>query len=226
MMEASLADLIHRQIYTLETNPMTRLPENETHFADHEGRVYCIKSDLSELVLETVRAEGARLQSKSAKLKRARAKTDPTVKAKLRGEANAYDRRYRPRAHDVPELAAKIKEDKDKDRLRDYMRRPFVAVDFEGLTRRDDDITLDGVTHPAHDLVLGGAAIDARDPLAVSNAGATTAWLGDGKTPLTPEKLIAKLLAWRQEFQGPHKERNPIFVIFSGGYDCSQILDR
>jgi len=173
-----------------------------------------IKTDYRDLALQTVREDDAARSRKSKSNRR----------HKINAEENARRKRMRAEAHHDPEIRAKLLAEKSKDRLRDYMRRPFVTIDFEGLKFKGDDRCVDGVVYPAHHLVLGGMAIDSEDELAVRNSGAKTCWLGDGKTPLTPYRTLEWLIECRMKFQGPHKPRPPIFCIFSGNYDFTQIL--
>jgi hypothetical protein len=93
--------------------------------------------------------------------------------------------------------------------------RPFVAVDAEGQAYPGADIVYDGVRYPRHDTYLWGAAAD---------DGRPPAWLleaethGLNKLPLNAAKILDWMLCLPDQF-GP-----AVFVMFSFGYDITQIL--
>ena len=108
----------------------------------------------------------------------------------------------------------KVKAQKKKARAENY-HRPFVAIDAEGQNYPGADIVYDGVRYPRHDTYLWGAAVDdGRPPL----------WLmaletrGFDKRPLTSVEILDWLLSLPERF-GP-----AVFVMFSFGYDITQIL--
>ncbi len=93
--------------------------------------------------------------------------------------------------------------------------RPFVAIDSEGQNYPGDDILYDGVRYPKHDTYLWGvAADDDRPPLWLSAAETH----GLDKRPLDAIQILDWLLGLPEQF-GP-----AVFVMFSFGYDITQIL--
>ena len=108
----------------------------------------------------------------------------------------------------------KTRAQKRKARSANY-HRPFVAINSEGQNYPDGDILYDGVRYPRHDTYLWGAASDdGRPPL----------WLmapethGLDKRPLSVAHILDWLLSLPERF-GP-----AVFVMFSFGYDITQIL--
>jgi hypothetical protein len=93
--------------------------------------------------------------------------------------------------------------------------RPFVSINSEGQTYPDDDVLYDGVRYPKHESCLWGAATDDdRPPFWLLAAGTR----GLDKQPLQAIQILDWLLSLPEQF-GP-----AIFVMFSFGYDITQIL--
>jgi hypothetical protein len=143
-----------------------------------------------------------RLQSKAAY--RARRSADGAFLEAERQRAREWRRNH-------PE---KAKAQKRKARSENY-HRPFVAIDSEGQNYPGADITYDGVRYPRHDTYVWGAA---------SDEGRAPSWLmasetsGLDKRPLDAVQMLDWLLSLPEQF-GP-----AVYVIFSGGYDNTQIL--
>jgi hypothetical protein len=147
-------------------------------------------------------ARQKRLRSKAAF--RARRSDDVTFREAERQRAREWRRNH-------PE---KAKAQKRKARSENY-HRPFVAIDSEGQNYPGADIIYDGVRYPRHDTYLWGAATDDGRPPAWLIASETR---GLDKRPLDAIQILDWLLSLPEQF-GP-----ALFVIFSGGYDFSQIL--
>ncbi len=143
-----------------------------------------------------------RLRSKAAY--RARRSDDDSFREAERQRAGEWRRNH-------PE---KARAQKRKARSERY-HRPFVSVDAEGQDYPGADIMYDGVRYPRHDTYLWGAATDDRRPPIWLTASETS---GLDKRPLDAIRILDWLLSLPQQF-GP-----AVFVIFSGGYDFSQIL--
>jgi hypothetical protein len=93
--------------------------------------------------------------------------------------------------------------------------RPFVAIDSEGQNYPGADIVHDGVRYPQHGTYLWGAAADdGRTPLWLAAAETD----GLDKRPLDAVQILDSLLSLPDHF-GP-----AVFVMFSFGYDITQIL--
>ncbi len=108
----------------------------------------------------------------------------------------------------------KAEAQKKKARSVNY-HRPFVAIDAEGQNYPGADIIYDGVRYPRHDTYLWGAAAgDGRPPLWLM---ASETW-GLDKRPLDAIQILDSLLSLPERF-GP-----AVFVMFSFGYDITQIL--
>jgi hypothetical protein len=108
----------------------------------------------------------------------------------------------------------KAKAQKKKARAKNY-HRPFVPVDAEGQGYPGADIIYDGVRYPRHDTYLWGAAADDDRPPSWLMASETS---GLNKRPLTALEILDWLLSLPERF-GP-----AVFVMFSFGYDITQIL--
>jgi hypothetical protein len=147
-------------------------------------------------------ARQKRLLSKVAY--RARHSDDATLREADRQRA----RKWR---HDHPE---KAKAQRRKAREKNY-HRPFAAVDAEGQGYPGADVVFDGVRYPRHDTYLWGAA---------SDGGSAPSWLmapetrGLDKHPLDATHILDWLLSLPERI-GP-----AVFVMFSFGYDITQIL--
>jgi hypothetical protein len=143
-----------------------------------------------------------RLRSKAAY--RARRSDEDSFREAERRRAREWRRTH-------PE---KAKAQKRKARSENY-HRPVFAIDAEGQNYPGADIIYDGVRYPRHDTYLWGAAADdGRPPL----------WLmapetrGLDKRPLDAIRILDWLLGLPERF-GP-----AVFVMFSCGYDFTQIL--
>jgi hypothetical protein len=147
-------------------------------------------------------ARQKRLRSKAAY--RARRADDDAFREAERRRAREW-RRNRPE---------KAKAQKRKARSENY-NRPIVAIDSEGQNYLGADITYDGVRYLRHDTYLWGAATD---------DGRAPSWLiapettGLDKRPLHAFQMLDWLLSLPDQF-GP-----AVFVMFSFGYDITQIL--
>jgi len=108
----------------------------------------------------------------------------------------------------------KARDQKRKAHSANY-HRPFVAIDSEGQTYPGADIVYDGVRYPRHDTYLWGAASDDGRPPFWLMAAET---FGLDKRPLDAVKILEWLLSLPEQF-GP-----AVFVMFSFGYDITQIL--
>ena len=104
---------------------------------------------------------------------------------------------------------------KAKARAANY-HRPFVAIDSEGQNYPGGDIVYDGVRHPRHDIYLWGAAADDGRPPFWLMAAETR---GLDKRPLERDRN----LGLPAQPARSNSDR-PIFTMFSGGYDITQIL--
>ena len=147
-------------------------------------------------------ARQKRLLSKAAY--RARRSTDVAFRETERERAREW-RRQRP---------DKVKAQKKKARAENY-HRPFVAIDAEGQNYPGAEIVYDGVRYPRHDTYLWGAAADDGRPPSWLIAAATK---GLDKRPLDAIQILDRLLSLPGQF-GP-----AVFVMFSFGYDITQIL--
>ena len=147
-------------------------------------------------------ARQKRLASKAAY--RARQSTDMDFREGERQRAKEWRRKY----------PNKARAQKAKARTANY-HRPFVAVDAEGQNYLGADIVYDGVRHPRHDTYLWGAAADDGRPPSWLVAAETS---GLDKRPLDAVQILDSLLSLPDQF-GP-----AVFVMFSFGYDITQIL--
>jgi hypothetical protein len=147
-------------------------------------------------------ARQKRLASKAAY--RARCSLDPTFRESERERAREWRRQH-------PD---KVKTQKKKARTENY-HRPFFAVDAEGQNYPGGDIVYDGVRYPRHDTYLWGAATDDGRPPSWLMAAETR---GPDKRPLDTSQILDWLLSLPERF-GP-----AVFVMFSFGYDITQIL--
>jgi hypothetical protein len=147
-------------------------------------------------------ARQKRLLSKA--VYRARCSLDPTFRESERERAREW-RRKRP---------DKVKAQKKKARAENYHRR-FVAIDAEGQNYPDADIVYDGVRYPRHDTYLWGAAADDGRPPSWLVAAETG---GLDKRPLYAVQILDSLLSLPDQFG------LAVFVMFSFGYDITQIL--
>jgi hypothetical protein len=93
--------------------------------------------------------------------------------------------------------------------------RPFASIDSEGQGHQSADISYDGVGYPRHDTYLWGAASDNGSPPSWLMAAETS---GLDKRPLDAVQILDWLLRLPEQF-GP-----AVWVMFSAGYDISQIL--
>jgi hypothetical protein len=150
----------------------------------------------------TLDARQKRLLSKAAY--RARCSLDPTFREAERQRVGKWRRTY-------PD---KTKAQKKKARAENY-NRPFVAIDAEGQNYPGADIFYGGVRHPRHDTYLWGAATDNGRPPDWLMATETR---GLDKRPLDAIQILDWLLSLPERF-GP-----AVFVMFSFGYDITQIL--
>jgi hypothetical protein len=148
------------------------------------------------------RARLKRLLSKAAY--RARRSADGAFRQAERERARDWRRNYPDKA----------KAQKKKERSANY-HRPFLAVDSEGQNYPGEDIVYDGVRYPRHDTYLWGAAADDGHPPSWLMAAQTR---GLDKRPLTAFEILDWLLSLPERF-GP-----AVFVMFSFGYDITQIL--
>jgi hypothetical protein len=150
----------------------------------------------------TEEARRKRLLSKAAH--RARRSADPVFRQQERERVKKWRR----------ESPEKTRAQKRKTRSANY-HRPFVAIDSEGQNYPGDDILYDDVRHPRHDTYVWGAAAD---------NGRRPSWLiapethGLDKRPLSVAHILDWLLSLPERF-GP-----TVFVMFSFGYDITQIL--
>jgi len=143
-----------------------------------------------------------RLRSKAAY--RARHSFDPEFRERERQRAKKW-RRDRP---------DKVKAQKKKARTENY-HRPFVAIDAEGQNYPGEDVVYDRVRYPRHDTYLWGAASDdGRAPSWLMQSGTRSR----SKHPLDATQILDYLLSLPEQF-GP-----AVFVMFSFGYDITQIL--
>jgi hypothetical protein len=108
----------------------------------------------------------------------------------------------------------KAKAQKRKARSENY-HRPFVAVDAEGQNHPGADIVYDGVRYPRHDTYLWGAA---------SDDGRTPSWLVRAETRSLDKRALdaIQILDWLLSL--PERFGPAVFVMFSFGYDITQIL--
>ena len=143
-----------------------------------------------------------RLRSKAAY--RARRSNDDSFREAERHRVKEWRRNH-------PE---KAKAQKRKARSENY-HRPFVSIDSEGQGYPDADIIYDGVRYPRHDTYLWGAAPDDGRPPSWLMAAETS---GLDKRPLDAVQILDWLLRLPEQF-GP-----AVWVMFSAGYDISQIL--
>ena len=108
----------------------------------------------------------------------------------------------------------KAKAQKKKARAENY-HRPIVAIDAEGQNYLGEDIIYDSVRYPRHHTHLWGAAADDGRPPSWLMASDTS---GLDKRPLTAVEILDWLLSL------PERVGPAVFVMFSFGYDISQIL--
>jgi hypothetical protein len=146
-------------------------------------------------------ARKKRLRRKAAY--RARRSTDDAFREAERQRAREWRRNNRD----------KTRAQKTKARGANY-HRPFVAIDSEGQDYLGGDI-LYGVRYPRHDTYLWGAASDDGRPPFWLMAAETHSL---DKRPLGAVKILDWLLSLPGQF-GP-----AVFVMFSFGYDITQIL--
>ena len=147
-------------------------------------------------------ARQKRLLSKAAY--RARRSADGAFREAERQRARNWRRTYPDKA----------KAQKKKARAENYSR-PFVAIDAEGQNYSCADIVYGGIRHPRHDTYLWGAAADDGRPPSWVLAAETR---GLDKRPLDAVQILDWLLSLPERF-GP-----AVFVMFSFGYDITQIL--
>jgi hypothetical protein len=147
-------------------------------------------------------ARKKRLASKAAY--RARRSADGAFREAERQRARERRRKY-------PDEA---RAQKKKARAKNY-HRPFVPVDAEGQGYPCADIVYDGVRYPRHDTYLWGAAADDGRPPSWLMASDTS---GLDKRPLTAVEILDWLLSL------PERVGPAVFVMFSFGYDITQIL--
>jgi hypothetical protein len=108
----------------------------------------------------------------------------------------------------------KAKAQKKKARAENY-HRPFVAIDSEGQNYSGADILYDRVHYPKHETYLWGAASDdSRSPFWLVSSDTH----GLDKSALDAIQILDWLLSLPERF-GP-----AVFVMFSFGYDITQIL--
>ena len=108
----------------------------------------------------------------------------------------------------------KTRAQKNKARSINY-HRPFVAIDSEGQDYPGDDVVHDGVRYRQHGTYLWGAAADESRAPTWLTAAATQ---GKNKPPLNATAILDWLLGLPL-LSGPC-----IFVMFSFGYDVTQVL--
>ena len=147
-------------------------------------------------------ARQKRLLSKAAY--RARRSADRAFREAERQRVRVWRRKYPDKA----------RAQKRKARAENY-HRPFVAIDAEGQNYPGADIVYDGVRYPRHDTYLWGAAADDGRPPSWLMASETS---GLDKRPLDAVQILDWLLSLPERF-GP-----AVFVMFSFGYDITQIL--
>ena len=160
-----------------------------------------------------------------------RAESTPT-ETPLRRATEAAGEQGRLSGRDVPLIAHSVR--RERQRAREWRRkypdkaraqkrkarsenyhRPFVAIDAEGQNYPGADIVYDGVRYPRHDTYLWGAAADDGRPPSWLMAAETS---GLDKRPLDAVQILDWLLSLPEQF-GP-----AVFVMFSFGYDITQIL--
>jgi hypothetical protein len=147
-------------------------------------------------------ARKKRLASKAAY--RARCSLDPAFR-------ESECQRARERRRKYPDEA---RAQKKKARAKNY-HRPFVAIDAEGQTYPGADVVYDGVRYPRHDTYVWGAA---------SDDGRAPSWLvraesrGLDKRPLDAIQILDWMLSL------PERYGSAVFVMFTFGYDITQIL--
>jgi hypothetical protein len=147
-------------------------------------------------------ARQKRLASKAAY--RARHSLDP----KFREGERQRTKKWRS------ECPEKARAQRKKAREENY-HRPLVAIDAEGQNYPAADVVYDGVRYPRHDSYLWGAAADnGHLPFWLLASGTS----GADKRPLDATEILDWLLSLPKRF-GP-----AVFVMFSFGYDITQIL--
>jgi len=150
----------------------------------------------------TCGARQKRLRSKAAY--RARRSADGGFRESERQRAKEWRRKYPDKARAQKRAA----------RSANY-HRPFVAIDSEGQDYPDADIVYDGVRYPHHGTYLWGAAADdGRAPTWLMAAGTAA----QDKRPLGAVEILDWLLDLKSEFDPA------VFIMFSFGYDVTQIL--
>jgi hypothetical protein len=147
-------------------------------------------------------AHEKRLASKAAY--RARRSADDTFRESERERVREWRRNNRD----------KTRARKRKVRA-DNCHRPFVPLDAEGQNYPGYDILYDGVRYPKHETHLWGAASDDGRPPSWLVAAGTR---GLDERPLTAVQILDWLLSLKEQFG------QAIFVMFSFGYDITQIL--
>jgi hypothetical protein len=168
----------------------------ETHPAEAAVATHTLSTDAA------LDARQRRLLSKAAY--RERCSLDPAFRAAERERVREWRRTH----------CEKAKAQKRKARSKNY-NRPFVAIDSEGQDYPGADILYDGVRYPRHDTYLWGAAADDGRPPSWLIAAETS---GLDKLPLDAVQILDSLLSLPDQF-GP-----AVFVMFSFGYDITQIL--
>jgi hypothetical protein len=123
----------------------------------------------------------------------------------------AERQRVREWRHSHPD---KARAQKRAARLANY-HLPFIAVDTEGQEYPGADIIYDAVRYPRHDTYLWGAAADDGRPPSWLSAAETN---GLNKLPLNAAKILDWMLCLPDQFG------SAVFVMFSFGYDITQIL--
>src|SRR5271166_2433080 len=172
---------------------------------DHQSDTTSADADLPSAdgqSLPALSPREKRLASKAAY--RARRSADDAFREKERERVKAWRLQNRD----------KTRAQKQKARSVNY-HRPFVAIDSEGQNYLGDDILYDGVRYPKHETYLWGAAADDDRPPSWLSAAETR---GLDKRPLDATQILDWLLSLPEQF-GP-----AVFVMFSFGYDITQIL--
>lgn len=147
-------------------------------------------------------ARRKRLASKSAY--RARCSADPAFRESESQRVREWRRNNPDKAH----------AQKRKARSANY-HRSFVAIDSEGQYYPGADILYGGVRYPKHETYLWGAAADDTRPPSWLMAAETC---GLEKRPLNAIQILDWLLGLPEQFG------SAVFVMFSFGYDITQIL--
>ena len=173
--------------------------------------------DLSETLSDESKADASRESTANEIPRDARQK-------RLLSKAAYRARRFADSAfREAERQRVRVWRRKNPDKARAHKRaarsanyhRPFVAIDSEGQNYPGADIVYDGVRYPRHDPYLWGAAADDGRPPSWLVAAETS---GLDKRPLDAVQILDSLLGLPDLF-GP-----AVFVMFSFGYDITQIL--